>query len=487
MRILAAAVVGLLLLAGCAQTAPPSSSAPTSVEPTLDPNVRVLGDAPGQLPAAFGGGFKVAWKDIGFTGAEPNIGVTSTGSVFVSGFEANPDDPLGVQLVPTVLRSGDGGATWQKTENPLNAPTTLDPLLWVDPTTDIVYSSQLNLACAWLSQSADDGATWTVSPASCGLPGADHHKFATGPYAAASPFAALSNNPLATRHATFCYNKIGGTFCSVSVDGGLRFEYEALVDLNPVASTVATDRSCGGINGHQKYAPDGTIYVPYGLNCGLAFVAVSTDSGFSWTVRRIGYPQLEADPFVAVTDDGTAYYMWRDEDQRMKLVRSTDRFATFDGPFDITPPEVTGTVFAALTAGSAGRIAWAFLGHTTPFENGTVGPDLVGDKARWHLYAGMSVDADAEAPTFVTQQVTPNEDPLQIGPICDTGACRNHLDFIDMAPGPDGRFWVAFTDGCANEPCRAPDAQPQESRDMQLGVAWLAEGPALKADLPRVQ
>jgi hypothetical protein len=364
-------------------------------------------------------------------------------------------------------------------------------MLWVDPTTDRIFSNQLNVACAWLSFSGDEGATWSESPASCGLPAIDHQKFATGPYAKGSPFLPASGNPLYPNVATFCYNKIGGTFCAVSFDGGLHFVLDNLVDSAPVSGAIATDRSCGGINGHQKFGPDGTIYVPYGYNCGQAFVATSTDSGLTWALHHLGAPQMEIDPAVTITPDGTAYYMGRGDDQAFYLFRSKDHFATHEGPFRITPPDVNGTMFAGLTSGSDGRVAFAYLGHKADLAHpGTIRDSIHSyDRTRWHLYVGMSLDAEAAAPYFLINQATPDTDPVQVGYIWEGGGDdpgRNLLDFIDMQTGPDGRFWVTYTDGCTSPGCQAPDALPSDSRDNMITVARLEEGPSLIASKGRL-
>ncbi|MEK6985415.1 MAG: sialidase family protein [Candidatus Thermoplasmatota archaeon] len=469
-------LVALVVLAGCAAPAPEPVASTTQAPTTVDPDLRILGNGTG-LPAAFEGGFEFDWKNIGFSGTEPTMGIAASGALFMAGFE-----PGALGVVQTVLRSTDGGTTWEQLANPTGSPSTFETMLWVDEVTGRVFAHQLTIACAWLSASDDEGETWIQSPVSCGTPGIDHQKIATGPYAAGSPFAPASGNPAYPNHVSMCYNKIGGTFCSISVNGGLTFVYEGLVDINTFSSGVATDRGCGGLNGHQTYAPDGTIYVPYGLNCGLAFVGVSTDGGFSWTPRRLGFSLVEADPAVAVTTDGTAYYLYRSDDQRMHLLRSSDRFVTFDGPWDITPPEVSGTIFPTLVAGSEGRIAWSFLGHTTPFAGEVPNATNAPAEARWHLYAGMSLDADGEAPTFVTRRVTSDNDPVQVGPIWEGGGgdpSRNLLNYNDMVVAPDGRLFIAFGDGCISEACKGPDATPDDSRDQQLAFARLVSGPSL--------
>ena len=128
----------------------------------------------------------------------------------------------------------------------------------MDPDTGRVFSKQLNGAGAGLSWSDDEGNSWKPSPVSCGLPGIDHQKFASGPYAASSPFAPLGANPLYKNHVSFCYNKIGGTFCAISSDGGIPFGYAALVDTAPLRPPIPTDRSCRALTGPPTPPPPAT-------------------------------------------------------------------------------------------------------------------------------------------------------------------------------------------------------------------------------------
>ncbi|HUR63949.1 MAG TPA: sialidase family protein [Candidatus Thermoplasmatota archaeon] len=502
MRTWVAGLVFLTLLAGCfGKGSTPTTTAPAAQAPTTGSGLQGLqaNDTVNGLPAAFGGGFRVVSAATGFHGGEPNIGVTSKGHVYTTAVV--PDAiAKATALVGygAVIKSTDGGKKWTEATDPTHDPQTLDPMLWVDRQTDRVFSNQLNVACSWMSFTDDDGATWTPSPAACGLPAADHQKLASGPYSAASPYALAAGSPLYPNVVTFCYNKIGGTFCAVSFDGGLHFVLDNLVDLAPTNGAIATDRSCGGINGHQKFGPDGTIYVPYGLNCGQAFVATSTDSGATWVPHRLGAPQFEIDPAVTVTPDGMAYYMGRGDDQGFYLFRSKDHFATHEGPFRITPPNVNGTVFAGLTSGSDGRIAFAYLGHKGDLAR--PGPvhttDQGGNHTRWYLYVGMSLNAEDPDPYFLINQATPDSDPVQVGCVQITREqgpdgnqlCnqRNMLDFIDMQTDNDGRFWIAYTDGCTSPSCASPDALPVDSRDNMVTVARLEEGPSLYADKGRL-
>jgi hypothetical protein len=409
----------------------------------------------------------------GFEGGEPNIGVTSAGNVFVTAFQ-------------NVVKSADGGRTWAQVTDPTGPPTTLDPMLWVDPITDRIFNNQLYVGCSYLSFSDDEGATWTPAPVSCGVPGIDHQKISTGPYPAGAVQAGVASQVYPTL-ATYCYNKLMATDCAVSFDGGLHYEYDQVVDSGNVAPNINTPLSCGGLNGHQHHAADGTIYVPYGFNCGQAFVGVSTDGGLTWTPKRTNLPSLYVDMDVASTPDGTAYLFYKSNDQRVYVARSHDHFDTVEGPFLVSPPEVTGTMYTVMSAGSDGRVAFAYLGNKQNTNNSLeddMGPDTV-----WDLYVTMTVDGEAAQPTFVTTKANADGDPVQRGSICMSRGChdgnRNMLDFIDSAMGPDGRFWVVFTDGCTSRQCLAPGARMQ-STDSMVSVARVTLGPSLLADKPPV-
>ena len=61
------------------------------------------------------------------------------------------------------------------------------------------------------------------------------------------------------------------------------------------------------------------------------------------------------------------------------------------------------------------------------------------------------------------------------------------FDFIDMATGPDGRFYVAYTDGCISKACLQPGQRDvSTSRDSMVSVARETLGPSLYADKPPI-
>ncbi|HUR26350.1 MAG TPA: sialidase family protein [Candidatus Thermoplasmatota archaeon] len=476
------ALVGVALLAGCSgKDAPAPALAPTE-SPGPSGVTAVGGQAGGngtgaRLPAEFLAGFRVDDVHLGEQGAEPNVGVTSSGAVFATAFE-------------TVMRSTDAGLSYAPVYSQ-KVGFTSDPMLWVDPVTDRIFSPQMfpTLLCSSFIISDDDGESWTEVPAvSCGLPVIDHQKVASGPPPAGSVF---TPSPTYPDLVTYCYNKLTATHCAVSIDGGLRFEHDTIIDTSPIAPTVDTQFGCGGLNGHQHHAADGTIYVPYGFNCGQVFVGVSTDGGFSYTRHNLGIPNIGLDPEVTSTPDGTTYLFSKSPEGSAYVIRSKDRFETYEGPFTVSPPEVRTTAFLGMTAGSDGRVAFGYLGTNDPAAI----EDHVNATSVWYAYVTMTLDGGSASPTFVT--VKASSDPVQRGSICMHDGCepddpddnnsptnRNLLDFVDLHAGPDGRFFFAYADGCTSKDCLAPGGLPRDSRDSELVVARLAVGPSLQAGKP---
>lgn len=456
-------LAGALLLAGCAgpgvaDPPPVLVDAPTTVPVTAFDAARTVplaafraSGAPAPIPPSLREGLGLTSVLVGHNGPEPNIGVTPGGSIFMTALH-------------NTLRSGDGGLTWTVSFNltealpqydcPTDVPVagcqrltrSYDPQLWVDPITGRVFTGHMTYRyCNNMIMSDDDGESWLMKPFTCGTPMNDAPKIATGAgYGPRFPGAAgaIYPNPV-----YYCYNKVvpfTGTRCAVSFDGGLHF---------PVETTVAGregDNRCGGLLGHPAPHPDGTMFVPLNARCPAAAAGVSEDSGLTWTLKVSPYAHVGASegvPEITVTPDGTAYMLWRGADQLPYLARSTDKFDTWEGPWPMGAPGLRSAIFAGLTSGDDGRIAFAYLGT----RDTDASSSQAEDHTRWHLYVGASLDAGSEDPTFVVQQATPDEDPVQIGCIWLEGGshpCRNLLDFIDMASTPDGRFLVAYAEGC---------------------------------------
>lgn len=464
MRGIWSALVVVLTLAGCTQqdaaTAPVAAPETGPVRIVTFQGDDTLTSAPGPVP--------VTIRPTGFPGPEPTVGVTSAGNVFVLASEKT-------------LRSADRGATWEVVldyeelypREPLYLGST-DPYLFVDPGTDRVFTDHMQqITCTNLLWSDDEGATWTQRPQACGTPYVDFPKVAAGP-------PGPDPNPLAgVRHPSvvyLCYNKIVfpafTTTCAVSYDGGLTFPVErqalAMAFVFPVGTGVG---SCAGGASAPTIAPDGTAFI---VACGGFGTATSRDSGLTWTPATFPEDFETLGGSVAFSDygaDGTLHLISVGaEDGRAYLHTSSDHGATWSLGHAVSPPGLSPVSFPTVVAGEAGRVAMAFLGT----RDETAEPSEVAPSARWHAYVVTTDDALAASPTFRAIQATPDEDPVQVGPICLGGAscgeARNLLDFISAAAGPDGTPYVVIADGCVGECVAAPSAEASRAQEATLLV-----------------
>ncbi len=417
-------------------------------------------------------------------GAEPNIAVSRSGAVFVT-------------TLDRVHRSTDQGRTWEVVLDFRTPPrdavddyfSTADPMIWADPQTDRIFTNHMHpgLLCTYLFWSDDDGATWTDRPASCATPYLDHQKLMTAGHGPSSP---LTENPVYPSVLYLCVNKLDfGTWCAVSHDGGLSYAYDNMVK--------GPDYSCGALNGHPAAYPDGTVVVAFPLapssSCQKPVtVAVTEDDGLTWQMRDTCAPDfhnLEVDADITVTPDGTAYLLFRHDDHQVYLARTTDKFASCD-VFRVSPPGLSLTRFTAITSGDNGSIAMSYIGTRDRQDRDATPSDAVGG-TRWHAYVTSSFNADQPRPTFVTQRITPDEDPVQVGCVWEGGGaggpkeCRNMLDFIDMVSDAEGRYYVSITDGCVvRNGCAGDTASASyQSRDRQTAVLVQTSGMGLRGQV----
>lgn len=450
-----------LLMAGC--VAAPDVSPAAVVDPALPGAPLQVAHAAGGAPLPLPEGVATLLAStLEFDAAEPTLGVTSNGYLFYVAMEK-------------VIRSADGGATWEVVSTPVSSPTTLDPYIYVDPSNDRVYSDQLYLGCSWLSWSDDFGETWTTNPAACGIPVNDHQKMVAAPNRGPIPVVGLG----ASNVLYYAYNGIanGQSRVAMSYDGGLTW---------PVTSVSYPGGACnGGLHGDIVADAEGTLYIPK-RDCEGFVLLKSSDSGLTWKNVAVGEDaggsacRKNAD--LAVDDAGNVYGVWPGKNNHLYLSTSQDKGDTWlPESLDVSPAGVNMTTMPSVVAGSPGRIAMAYYGTA----DGAEGPDAVSEKALWHLYVTYSLNALDAEPTFVTVQAT--KDPVQVGPISTNGDCpappgsRNLLDFIGMVANDEGRVFVSYTDGCV-EACVA-SLKMEDSRAAMAGFAALETGPSLLADV----
>lgn len=415
---------------------------------------------------------------LGDRAGEPTLGINpKTGAILYQAYTET--------LRVTGMRPG-GAATWELGAFPVPQPRSFDPILRTDPDTGRTFTSQLLLACSQGGFTDDDAKSFTLSQG-CGIGSAfDHQTVGFGPYVKGSRLAALKNPVTDYPNVVYyCAQDVATAKCSMSTDGGITF---------PTTSVVYTTAECqlGGIFGHIKAAPDGTVYLPPrycpDLTAGefQTGVAVSEDNGLTWDVRELpGSVYGDAGhPSVAAGRNGDVYLGYGGPLDRTTVFQSgppmaamsKDKGKTWSKPVNVgADARIQNTRFPVMVAGDAGRAAFGYLGSTTA-GNGSA-PGFAG---RWDLYVSFTSDGGR---TWRTTRATP-EHPVQVGPICTSGttcgSSRNLLDFNDMQIDPaTGRVVVAFADGCPGSA-----ACTTKSRFQKAVISKQTDGPSLYAKAP---
>ena len=476
---LATALMLLLMsLSGCLQ----DNSTPDEVKEEALPSGLFVTGADGSpvdeppLPLVFN------LSDVGEDGAEPSIGVTSSGCIFFIAFEK-------------VMRSCDHGTSWEDVTGPLCAFQTNDPYGWVDPVTDRIFNVQMQgLQTSWICWSDDDGETWIGNPHDSGTtPLNDHIKLASGPWTSSGyGIGGQFSQTFYDQAVYYCYNKLAGIFCFTSFDGGATFE--AGGQLIGLATTN------GGLHGAITSAPDGTVYVTPRVE--TPTVIVSKDNGLTWFERTMGedegtpYPRKNSE--VATDTQSNAYHIWTGADEGVYMATSTDSGQSWSQTsIRISPNEVISTAFPQVDAGDPGRIAITYLGSENASELNQSNIDgepwdgnahYANSNVSYYLYVTYSLNALDPNPVFHTVRASP--DPVQIGSIClNSGDCRdiggsnrNLLDFNDLHIDRKGRVYIAFADGCIGDCASGNNSGPEDSRSRRGILCFLESGPSLLED-----
>tara|TARA_B100001964_G_scaffold150351_1_gene165501 strand:+ start:160 stop:1626 length:1467 start_codon:yes stop_codon:yes gene_type:complete len=418
------------------------------------------------------------FSDVGEDGAEPSIGITSSGCIFFIAFEK-------------VMRSCDHGESWEDVADYASQPSTSDPYGWVDPITDRVFNVQMvTLLTTWIAWSDDDGGSWLGNPHDSGpVPLNDHIKLASGPWTDEGYGIPGQISPVYDTAVYFCYNKIAGIFCYTSFDGGATFEVGGQI------YGLATTN--GGLHGAISTSPDGTVYVPPRVE--TPTIIFSKDNGVTWSERTMGldtgtpYPRKNSE--VGTDSESNAYHIWTGADQGVYMSRSTDSGNTWEeNSIRVSPVEIISSVFPHIDAGDPGRIAITYLGSENASELNQT--DIDGNpwngnahyahgNVSYYLYVTFSLNALDDEPVFHTVRISP--DPVQIGAIClNSGDCRdiggsnrNLLDFNDLHIDRDGRVYIAFADGCTGDCASNWNATPEDSRSRRGSMYYLSSGPSL--------
>jgi PKD repeat protein len=396
---------------------------------------------------------------LGTTAGEPSIGVNwPTGKVFIGS---------GLQTLRVTFDdscSSSAKTTWEDKSAPTSI-TSLDPILFTDHNglaSDRTFVSQLTGQDSLSSFTDDDGESWTPSQGG-GIPsGIDHQTLGGGPYRtdmAAVPPVVPPPHPVYPNAIYYCSQDSVVSFCARSDNGGLTFGAGV-----PIYNTT----QCGGIHGHVKVAPDGTVYVPDKSCGGKQGFTVSKDNGVTWTV--VTDPSSKntsklVDPSIGIGKNGTVYFAYESGADASgsfppKVAvarRNADSTYTWSndqvlgGEFAIKnavfPAAISSAFNPSAVDADDNRAAIAFLGSTAPGDyTNTSFP------GSWHLFISTTFDGGV---TWKTVDATPT-DPVQRGSICTLGTVdcnhvpddRNLLDFMDATIDRQGRVLVGYADGC---------------------------------------
>lgn len=370
-----------------------------------------------------------------------------------------------------------------------------DPILYTDHWTGRTFVGQeagLTPGGSTLEFTDNDGNQMYQSEGAAPSGGVDHQTIGGGPFHAPTPPTTITPliptsppgstpipNPGATPYPNGVYyasQSIATATNETSLDGGFTF---------PVQSPFLFVTDCAGLHGHIKTAEDGTLFIPDKacqqagvplLNGGLVSVIVSENNGATFTTRRIPGARGSGgqdDPSVGVswcppgtcspqekaTRSNNIYvgFLYADdpntpvdESNRPGVARSTDKGVTWSTPLDLsTISDVKHAAFPMMAVGDPDRATMAFLGTPDaeePGEDHTGGADddTTLFSGSWYLYVASTFDGGA---TWTVQRISP-EGPIQRGPICSGGTCRNLLDFQDIQIDKQGRVLIAGQDGC---------------------------------------
>jgi hypothetical protein len=398
------------------------------------------------------------------------------------GVDWNPNDPS-LRVVQGQTRKNTGGVafftgdtiqwrndfddcsspainTWTDTAAPII--TGLDPIGFVDHfasplsivgvgnppphTTGRIFGLDLAVGTSTCAFSDDDGATWTPVVAGNYPAGPDHETLGGGPYHAPIPTPPAPAYPNAIYYCS--QNGVQNAECSRSDDGGATY--------GPGVPIFDPTVCGGGIHGHVKVSPQGTVYVPNsscgeGDPVGANGVALSTNNGITWQEQNVPGSTGSQDPAIGIGQNNigkpanqgpnTIYLGWISGDGHAHIAHSGDEGANWADDTDVS--SIVGSdnsVFPIVVAGDDNRAAYAFLGTDPSYK----------PKKIWHLYIATTYDGGKH---WILIDATP-DDPVQIGEVCLLGigcnGARNLLDFNGIDLDSEGRVLVGYTDGCVN-------------------------------------
>src|SRR5438270_3080820 len=381
---------------------------------------------------------------LGHSAIEPSIGVDWKTNV--AAYQSDLETLF-------VTFGSNGLANWVNRRAPTSQFIDSDPILFTDRQTGRTFASELTLLSpdtVKISYTDDDGQTWVPDQTGGIASAVDHETIGGGPYHAPM----ISPPPPAYANAVYyCSQALETALCSRSDTGGLTYGPSV---------PMYVSAQCGGLHGHVKVAPDGTVYVPNRDCGGTQSVVVSEDNGASWAIHAVNTciyaakPSLVGtgdDPALSVDASGRIYFAFSNYGTSAGVAISEDKGQTWKSMYDVGAAYgVHNVAFPTATAGDAGRAAIAFYGSTTPNGPTTGDSNDTTFTGVWHLYVAHTFDGGN---TWTTSYATPTL-PMQRGGLLRGGGAdivRNLCDFFDITVDNQGRVLVGYDNGCAGGPC----------------------------------
>jgi len=389
-----------------------------------------------------------SYYGIGLSTFEPTIGITSDDNLYMTSWGNGPAGSTAiVQCSGLIEMSNLSDYSCVNTYDPIApVPNSNDPYVYVDKWTDRIMKFDMHALLGMTVEWSDnEGASWSPPTPATSYSVQDHQTIGSAPYPAA----------LHPTTWVFCINgNWEAPLCSTSFDGGNTW--------SPEVPGAPLGCNSGGLSAHIEGGPNGNFYRG-NVGCSGSGYSIykSTDGGFTWTEHPLPTEDSgTADTWnfeeaqVAIDDDDNVHAMWMGADNMPYYAYSQDEGASWSEAMMIAPPtDIVGTGFPVVTAGSAGRVAFGYVGDT--------GNDT------WNAYLTVVSDAFGDAPLFTTVQINQPGDPIDTEPGCGYNRCGGLGDFLDMSVDAYGRPWFGLSHNIQD-----------------IGIfATTTEGPALRGDV----
>ncbi|MEO8272514.1 MAG: hypothetical protein ABI620_00440 [Chloroflexota bacterium] len=462
--------------AGTTAASPSPTSSPLAT--IVVPQAAVVRHRADQVVEPLGGAIPtIRLLSPGVDAGEPTIGILADGRIAFQGWDRPPEKAPGTATIAIIDPSSGSSSV-------VLAPGSLpshDPYLWVDPTTNRIFTSHLQvpgeldptLFCVVTKFSDDAGATWSDSARRCQATPEDQPRIITG-----KPISSETKGYPNVVYLCFQDDEAErGHLCARSLDGGLTFD-------SPTAEAFPYDGRCNSSFGQPAIGPDGSLWLVT-AGCRTARVAVSRDEARTWQVLEVGGPDTngEGESGVAVDGDGVVYVVWTAVDRLPRLVVSRDRGATWGAPMNVAAPDVKEANIATLAVGGPGNVAIGYVGSLDApgglQDPGSAAcqfqpcPDLTGwAHATWHAWLTVTENALDASPLFTSAVLNDPASPIVRGN-CGPGRCKALADFLDVAIDAAGQPMLAFV-ACPDGMC--PPTSLRGAWATAPGVVGMLEG-----------